>query len=466
MSIKKFFLALFISLLSSGIAGAANTDQKRPGKTRLRTDLPAAASFNKESQNYPVLPLSPTTALTLEEALTLALRQNPELQTFSGQIEARQGETQQAQALPNPEMGIEVENILGEDDNRAFKSAETTLEISQLIELGDKRQQRIRVADLKQQLADFDLESARLDVISTTNQAFFLNLSTQARVELARENLQLAEKIFNTVQLRVEAGKTSPIAENQALITVRQSRLTLKKEQHKLTAAQRRLAAGWGADKPHFKSTVGNIETIFEPLAWAVLHQRLEQNPKISRQTAELELQESRLALAQAYSIPDVTLGGGIKRHEDNDDYTFLLGVSFSLPVFDRNQGNIRTARAETGIRQKKELSKRIELKTSLRENYELLLAAYEEADSLRNSILPAAETNFSATDYGYRQGQFKFIDVLTAQKNLFEIRGQLLDSLTDFHVHRLNIEAITGQKLADNFNKAPSNPISTTEDK
>ena len=463
MSVKKFFLALCLALLSSGMAGAADTNQTHPGKTRLRAELPAVSPFNSENPDSPALTPSSTSALTLEEALTLTLRQNPELQTFSGLIEARQGETQQAQALPNPEMGIEVENIMGKDDNRGLKSAETTFAVNQLIELGDKRRQRMRVAELKQQLAGFDLESARLEAIRTTSQAFFSTLSAQARVELARENLQLAEKILNTVHLRVKAGKASPIAESRARITVRQSRLTLKKEQHNLNAARRLLAAGWGAtEKPHFQSTAGNLESISEPPAWSELQQRLEQNPKLARQATELELQESRLALAQAYGVPDMTLGGGVKRHEDNDDFTFLLGVSFALPVFDRNQGNIRTARAETGIRKKKELSEKVKLQASLRENYELLLAAYEEADLLRNSILPTAEANFSATDYGYRQGQFNFIDVLAAQKNLFEIREQLLDSLSDFHQHRLNIEALTGQKLVDNR----TDPISITGDK
>ena len=467
MIVKKFFLALCIALLSSGMAGAADTNQTHPEKTRLRAELPVAAPFNSESPDSPALTSSSATALTLEEALIMTLRQNPELQTFSGQIEARQGEAQQAQALPNPEIGIEVENILGKDDNRAFKSAETTLEISQLIELGDKRHQRMKIAKLKQQLADFDLESARLEVIKTTSQDFFSNLNAQARIKLARQNLRLAEKVFNTVHLRVKAGKASPIAESRAQITVRQSRLTLKKEQHNLTAVQRRLAAGWGAaNQPHFQSTAGNLESISEPPVWSDLQQLLEQNPKIVRRATELELQDSRLALAQAYGVPDMTLGGGIKRHEDNDDFTFLLGVTFSLPVFDRNQGNIRTARAETGIRKKKELSEKVTLQACLQENYELLLAAYEEADSLRNSILPTAEANFSATDYGYRQGQFNFIDVLAAQKNLFEVREQLLDSLSDFHKRRLNIEALTGQKLADSRNHSSTDPISITGDK
>jgi cobalt-zinc-cadmium efflux system outer membrane protein len=463
---KNTILTLLISLFVSGIAGTVNGSQNRPEKTRLRTELPSATINLTPNDNPAITTPAPVNELTLYEALLLTLSQNPELKTFSWQIEARRGEIQQAQVLPNPELGIEVENILGEDDRRGFKAAETTLELSQLVELGGKRQQRIQIASLKQELADWDLDEARLAAIATASQAFFNCLTAQARVQLARENLQLSEKVFKTVQLRVQAGKASPITENRARMTVRQNQIALKKEQHKLTAAQRRLAAGWWADQPHFNKTTGRLETINKPPSWPLLLKLIEQNPEIARQKTELELQESQLNLAEAYGVPDMTLGGGIKRHEESDDYTFLVGVSFSLPVFDRNSGAIRSAQAETSISQKKGISTLTRLKTKLRENYELLLAAYEEADSLQNLILPTAEANFSAADYGYRQGQFKFIEVLIAQKTLFEIREQLIQSLSEFHTHRLNIEQLTGQKLTAGTETAAADPTLTTEEK
>jgi len=463
---KSAIPALLILLLTSGISGAVNNDQNQPAKPQFRTELPATTLDFKEPDNQVVTTPAPVNELTLHEALLLTLSRNPELKVFSWQIEARQGEAQQAQVLPNPELGIEVENILGKDDNRAFKAAETTLELSQLIELGGKRQQRIQIANLKQELANRDLDEARLAAIAAASQAFFACLSAQARVELARENMQLSEKIFKTVQLRVEAGKASPITENRARMTVRQNQILLKKEQRKLTAAQHQLAAGWGADQPHFNKTVGKLENISPPPAWPILLKQLEQNPEIVRQAAELELKKNRLKLAQAYGVPDMTLGGGVKRHEESDDYTFLLGVSFSLPVFDRNTGAIRSARAGTSIGQQTGAGTVTRIKSSLRKNYELLLAAYEEADSLKNQILPTAAANFSAADYGYRQGQFRFIEVLIAQKTLFEIREQLISSLSEFHTHRINIEQLTGQKLTTGIKTAATDPALTAEGK
>ena len=464
-TIKYTLIALLLLLLCHGPVGAADEHSNLPEKRQLRTELPSVAPAT-ENNDGEILPLTKTGTLTLFEALSLTLKQNPELQAFAWQIEARQGELQQADLLPNPELGIGVENILGKDDRSSFDAAETTLEITQLIELGGKRTQRTKIAKLKQELADWNLESARLDSIASTSKAFFVTLSGQARVKLARENLQLSEKVYDTVKHRVEAGKASPIAENQARTTLSQNRITLKKESRKLTASRRQLAACWGSDNPHFNSLAGNLETISEPPSLPILNQRLTNNPAIARQAAELDLQARHLDLAKAHGVPDMTLGGGIKRHEESDDYSFLFGVSFSLPVFDRNSGAIRSAQAETVISRKRKLATEIKLQTDLREEHELLLAAYEEADALRSDILPAAEENFSAIDYGYRQGQFRFLEVLEAQKTLFAIREQLLESFTEFHAQRLNIEQLTGQQLAAIDASSLVNPTSTTEDK
>ncbi|MCK5681744.1 TolC family protein, partial [bacterium] len=406
-----------------------------------------------------------TDFLTLFDALNLTFKRDPELQSFLWHIKVRQGEAQQAHTLPNPEFGIGVENILGEDENRSFKTAETTLRLSQLFELGGKRKHRIRLADLEQELAAWDLEDARLNRIAMTSKAFFTTLTAQAKVKLARENLKLSQKVFNTVKLMVQAGKAAPIAKNRALITVNQNRIVLKKEQHNLTATRQQLAACWGADEPHFSSVNGNLEELNAPPALAILLQRLRQNPELARQTAELELKEKQLDLAQAYGVPDMTLEGGIKRREESDDYTFLFGVSWALPVFDRNLGAIQAAQAKTNIGKKRELSTSIKLKSKLKQSYELLLAAYEETDSLRNSILPTAEDNFSAVSYGYRQGQFQFLAVLETQKTLFAIRKQVIDSLAEFHEQRLNIEKLTGQELALSPNPL-SKTIASKEDK
>ncbi|MEA3348281.1 MAG: TolC family protein, partial [Pseudomonadota bacterium] len=204
----------------------------------------------------------------------------------------------------------------------------------------------------------------------------------------------------------------------------------------------------WGATKPHFAKAIGNFEKISEPPSLANIDLRLTQNPEIARQQIEIDLQNAHLSLAKAAGIPDMTVGGGIKRHEDNDDYTFLFGISMALPVFDRNQGSISTAKAEVAARKSENRTMEIRLKTALSQNYEDFQAAYAEAGSLQDRILPVAMETFEAINWGYRQGQFEFLEVLDAQRTLIELREQLIDSLLEYHDKRISIERLIAQEI------------------
>jgi outer membrane protein, heavy metal efflux system len=72
----------------------------------------------------------PNDVLTLRQALALALLQNPELSAFTWEVRAAEARTLQVGLRPNPELGLEVENIAGTGAFQGGRSAETTLRLS------------------------------------------------------------------------------------------------------------------------------------------------------------------------------------------------------------------------------------------------------------------------------------------------------------------------------------------------
>jgi len=83
-----------------------------------------------------------TGVITLRQALALALMHNRELKVFSWDVRISQARQLQASLPPNPELEVEVEEVGGPGDRSGFDGAETTIQLSQLIELGDKRKKR------------------------------------------------------------------------------------------------------------------------------------------------------------------------------------------------------------------------------------------------------------------------------------------------------------------------------------
>jgi outer membrane protein TolC len=133
------------------------------------------ASFSESSatqQPETVQISEPNGVLTLSQALALALMKNPELKSFSLQVRISQARELQASLWPNPELEVEVEEVGGTGRRSRFDAAETTIQLSQLIELGDKRTKRTRLASLEKELAGSDYEAKRLDVFTEVTKAF------------------------------------------------------------------------------------------------------------------------------------------------------------------------------------------------------------------------------------------------------------------------------------------------------
>ena len=79
----------------------------------------------------------PRGVLSLRQALHETLLNNPELLAFSFELRAIEARRLQAGLLPNPELSAELENFGGTGSTRGVQSSETTIQLSQLIELGE-----------------------------------------------------------------------------------------------------------------------------------------------------------------------------------------------------------------------------------------------------------------------------------------------------------------------------------------
>ena len=168
----------------------------------------------------PAKPIAePTGHLTLREVLALALKANPELAPFSREIRAREAAVLQARLFPNPELSVTAAN-LGNAVLQDFDGPQTTVSLCQLILLGGKRARGIEVAGLDRDLAAWDYETKRMDVLTRVAQAFVEVLRAQEGLALANDLMALAERVVEAVAARVRAGKVSPVEETRARVTL------------------------------------------------------------------------------------------------------------------------------------------------------------------------------------------------------------------------------------------------------
>ena len=386
--------------------------------------------------------------LTLRRAVALALQYNPDLKASSWEERAMEGRVIQAGLLPNPEIEAETENFGGSGVFSGFDAAETTVQLSQLIELGGKRAKRSASAAFSRDLAEWDYRVRTADVLADVAVAFVDVLSAQERVMLMKELLHLTEAVFSTTSQRVKAGKISPVEEIKAKVEKSERQIDLKQAAFELKAARRRLSGNWGGRAPVFEKVRGELNALAPIPPLEEIEALISQNPDVARWATAIQQHMADIELEKARAIPDLTVSLGAKHHNEMDDTAFVMGVSIPIPLFDRNQGATLEARERLSKAREEARAVEVRVMNALAETYQDLSKAFMEATSLQNNVLPGARAAFEATREGYQMGKFDYLNMLDAQRTLVAAKVRQIEALTAYHQARTRIERLIGMNI------------------
>lgn len=395
--------------------------------------------------------VKPGSVITLRQALALALMNSPRLAAFSWEVRAREAEVLQAGLLPNPEIKVELENFAGTGDTSGFDAAENTLWLSQLIELGGKRGKRRTLASLERDVAGWNYETARIDTFTEVVLAMVDAVAAQERKALSAQLVGVSERALEIVSDQVKAGAVSSVEKSRALVALASSRVGFDRRVRELESARKRLAATWGSTSVEFSAVAGKLDDNVEaPPSEVALFLQVEENPDLARWTTELARRRAVVALEESKRLPDVTLGGGPRWFNATNDNAFVFELSVPLPLFDRNQGRSLAARQRLAQATEERRAAAVRVRTALSTAYQMLAATHEAVATLRHQVLPKAQEAFDGVTSAYRRGVFRYLDVLDAQRTLFALRTEYLDSLAAYHAAVARVERLVGRPLEE----------------
>ena len=414
--------------------------------------------FSKRKQIVTLLICAPLSALLAQEptseeippihyetALSRAIQNDPALRGFDIAVEAAEGQVEQAGLRPNPVVGAEMENIFGSGPFRDVQGMDITLGITQLIETAGKRPKRTELARTERALVDWERELRLAAVESEVRTAFVEVLVAQETLALRKEQLALAERSRKETARLVEAARSNQVELTRAELAVRQQQFAINQAERALQASRARLAALWGESGGSDFTVVGSVELDEDLPELVQLTALLPQSAYLAQYEGHRRNREAALTLEQARAKPNFEVfGGGRYFNEESGDAAFVVGVEIPWPLFDKNQGNIRTARAQVRAVEYEKAATRRELIVALTDAYQNLVAAHAEAQSVENDLLPSAEQTLEETEAGYERGQFTLLSVLESRGTLFEIRETYLDALSRYASAQARIEALT----------------------
>lgn len=396
-----------------------------------------------------LMAMSHSQTLTLRVALQRALVSSPRLTAAERDVGIATGQHIQAGALPNPELSYEQDNSFGSGVYRGTRSAETTLQISQLFELFGKREARISAGLAGVDVATIQRKATRLEILSETAIAFVNVVGLQRRIHILDQQVVAIDKITPLLQRRVEAGASSVAETGRADVASSLVKADRERAKAALASARRELAVLMGDTTPKFSAVSGQLDVTGRPPTFQSVVAAIDANPQLVRWTALYAQRNAELLLARLKPYPDVRLSAGWRHFNDTRDDAVRLTLSVPIPLFDQNQGNILSAQENLAkVRAEREANRNTLIVVAGRA-YDSLQGSLRELAVLRETAIPKARQSSDAISDGYGQGRFSLLEVLDAQSSLTQARLREQEALQNFHIAIATIEGLVGNPFA-----------------
>ncbi|MFP4226064.1 MAG: TolC family protein [Desulfobacterales bacterium] len=405
----------------------------------------------------------PAGNLPLYRALEKALSANPDIIAFEKKSPGPRLAKRQAGLYPNPKLAFELEGFGGSGPFSGTNNAERTFFLEQEILLGGKIKTRRRVAAEELENIRWEMRMLKQDISNAVKQAYIEVAGAQGAFSLQQEVVELSGRVYEAVRKKSDAGKVSPVESVKAEIELKNNRQALQSLKRGLERKRKALASLWGSDEPDFNRVSENLDKLPILPPFNALELALEENPDIGRFKAERRYRQARCDLAQAQRIPDLSISGGYRQIPESDDTAFIAEVAIPLKIFDRNQGNIEAARQAVKQVQDRRSAVINDRRRQLIAAFQDGLTARDEILALEQEIIPATQQVFAAKKEGYVNGKFPFLELLDAQRVLFDSQERYNDALVAYHLAAAEIERLTGRSIenapAENQNIMKSVP-------
>ena len=392
--------------------------------------------------------------LTLKEAEQRFLERNLSLIAERYNIDMAQAQVLQAKLFENPVISLE-QNVYNRLNGKYFdfgKEGEAVVEIEQVIHLAGQRNKQVRLEKINKEIAEYQFEEVMRTLRQELNEKFVV-------VYFLSKSIAIYEKEVNSLQVLLGGMKIQQEKGNISLMEI--SRLesmlfSLRKEKNErendllTTRGELNLLLNLPEDTQVQLSLDEEVlqQLDLSQLSFADLKAIINERPdqKIARSTVNAS--RANLKLQKSMAFPEFSVKGNYDRVGNFINDYFAIGVSLSVPIFNRNQGNIKAARfsiQQAGVQQEYAAN---------RADMELFTAytSLEKATQLYQSTNMDLERNFEKLITGVNENftrknisLLEFIDYYDSYKEtciqLYEIKKNVFLAME-------NLNTVVGQNV------------------
>jgi len=371
--------------------------------------------------------------MTLTEFQDIALENNPTLRQAVARVESARGAMIQAGLYPNPTFGYEGDT-LGTADTNGYNGGFLTQQFVTAGKLGLAQTSSM----MEMRAAEYDLRTTRIEVATAVRRLYFSILIEQERIRLYESIQMISDEVYQAQRTLVAGGESAVYEPLQLRVLSALASNNVLTAKNSLTAYWRQIAAAVGTPDLPPATVDGSIEMNVPQIELQqAIDIMLAKNADLTAAQFRITSNQYNLRLQQVTPIPDVTVYSALQRDSTSpltpNRTTFNLQVSVPVPVFNRNQGNITTARATLVDADRNYLTVRNQLQADLADAYNRYVTSQAIVTNYRDVILPDQVRVYRATYARFRiAGQeVDFAQIVVTQQTLVQAVIGYLDAVT-----------------------------------
>lgn len=385
-------------------------------------------------------------ALKVEQALAMALRNNREIRAEVERIAASRADLVQAGLLPNPVVGLTLRFPFDPVSGGSFVGAQVVQSFTALW----LRDGKIKAADARLNQTVLDISDKALRLVAEVRSTHARIAFGQSALVLSDENLVTIQRSIDSLEARVRGGEGTPLDVNRArqqLAKAQAERAIVVRD----LAKERRLmleligfaseAADWTAE-PDASAMHG--PPIDEAAAIALAGSR---RLDVAAARSIVEAQRADLSIEEQSRLRDFGLGADFERDVDGKK-TIGPVVEVGIPIFDTNAAQIAKAGslARAALASYEAVSQRAV--REVRIAWVELESAARLAEQYRSTVLAISERNLTLAEAALKSGQADVTVLLDAQRELVDARRAMNDLQRDAALARITLEQAVGGQV------------------
>jgi cobalt-zinc-cadmium efflux system outer membrane protein len=402
-------------------------------------------------------PASEQKTITLEELQQIALENNPTFAQAAANIQAAEGRKKQSGLYPNPTIGYQGEQIRG----GSFHGGEQGFFVQQDIVMGGKLGLNRKIFDQELKQAETEAEEQKLRVVTNVRMSYIQALAAQQTLELRQNLSKLANDAVETSHQLANVGQADAPDVLEAEVEAQQAELAVNMAEQNQHRVWKALAAVVGSPRLPLMRLEGKLEDTPPLNADELVEKIVNESPAVRIAELGVKRAEAASARAKREPVPDLQLRGGMQQNGEllSDGRSVGLqgfaDVGVRIPIFNRNQGNIATAKADAE-RAKSEVER---VKLLLRERAASVVQNYTfsqtAVDRYKNQMIPRAQNAYEMYTKKYKEMAAAYPQVLMAQRTLMQLEVSYIAALENFATSSLSLQSYL---LTDGL-EAPSQP-------